>query len=211
MDHPRLVGIFLAAGKSSRMGCSKLNLPLGNKFVGSMAFEAALDSNLDITIAVTRKGDSLHWFTPFSKMKGWRLLECQHADEGLSASLKVGVRAASQLGAAGVLVILADQPNITVQMINRLVEEFSDSQDYDYISFTHKGIAKPPLLMSRKLFPFIERLEGDQGAREIIRGRERGSGKHLMPDGNDCFFDVDTMEDYQYLKEKWQSQRRWEG
>lgn len=205
MDHTRLVGIYLAAGKSSRMGCPKLNLPLGPLFVGSMALKAALDSKLDSTIVVTRKEDSLHWLTPFSNKKAWRLLECQHANEGLSASLKAGVSDASQLGAAGVVVLLADQPNITPGMINRLVEEFSACQDLDYLAYTHNGIAKPPILITSKLFTLIEKLEGDQGAREILRSRGRARGKHLTPEGNDVFFDVDTRDNYELLKEKWQS------
>ncbi|WP_413300585.1 nucleotidyltransferase family protein [Bacillus sp. 1P10SD] len=207
MDHTRLVGIYLAAGRSSRMGCSKLNLPLGNSFVGSMAFQSALDSQLGAVIAVTRKEDSLHWLAPFSERMGWRLVECDHADRGLSASLKAGVSAASQLGAFGVVVLLADQPNITYWMINRLIEEYSAFPGYSYISYTHNGVSKPPILITKRLFSLIEKLEGDQGAREIIRGKESESGKQILLESKERFFDVDTMDDYQYVKKMWQSIR----
>ncbi|MEH7438310.1 nucleotidyltransferase family protein [Neobacillus drentensis] len=211
MDHTRLVGIYLAAGRSSRMGCSKLNLPLGNRFVGSMAFQAALDSKLEAVIAVTRKEDSLHWLAPFSERKGWRLVECDKANRGLSASLKAGVSAASQLGASGVVVLLADQPNVTCWMINRLIEEFLVAPDYSYISYTHNGVSKPPILINKRIFLLIEDLEGDQGAREIIRGRESDSGKQIILESKECFFDVDTKEDYQFVKKMWQNIRGGEG
>ncbi|MEH7302266.1 nucleotidyltransferase family protein [Neobacillus drentensis] len=207
MDHTRLVGIYLAAGRSSRMGCSKLNLPLGNRFVGSMAFQAALDSKLEAVIAVTRKEDSLHWLAPFSEVLGWRLIDCDQADRGLSASLKAGVSAASQLGASGVVVLLADQPNVTYWMINRLIEEFLGAPDYSYIAYTHNGVSKPPILITKRIFSLIEDLEGDQGAREIIRGRESETGKQILLESNECFFDVDTMEDYQFVKKMWQNIR----
>ncbi|MGG3563973.1 nucleotidyltransferase family protein [Neobacillus rhizosphaerae] len=207
MDDTRLVGIYLAAGRSRRMGCSKLNLPLGDKFVGSMAFQAALDSKLDVVIAVTRKEDSLRWLAPFSERKGWRLVESDYADQGLSASLKAGVSAASKLDASGVVVLLADQPNITYGMINRLVEKYSLFPDYSYISYSHTGVSKPPILITKRFFSLIEKLEGDQGARGIIRGTESESGKQIILESNECFFDVDTMDDYQFVKKMWKNLR----
>ncbi|WP_028391396.1 nucleotidyltransferase family protein [Bacillus cihuensis] len=202
MNHSGLVGIYLAAGKSSRMGRAKLNLPVGNQFIGSMAFRAALESKLDYTIAITRKGDSLKWLAPFSKIKGWSYLECLKANQGQSASLKAGVRVAAELGAAGVVVLLADQPFVTSQMINRLVDEFKISQIVSYISFTHEGIVKPPVLFAKSLFPMLCELTGDQGARTIIREEIKEQGKKLEIKSDLHFWDIDTEEEYQLLKQQ---------
>lgn len=204
MNHFGLVGIYLAAGKSSRMGKAKLNLPVGNQCLGSMAFHAAMDSKLDATIAVTRKGDSLQWLAPFSKKKGWICLECPQADRGQSASLKAGVRVADEMGAAGVVVLLADQPFVTSGMINRLVDDFNSSHNVSYISCSHEGILKPPVLFTRRLFQMLMQLTGDQGARAIIRGEMREQGKQIEVANDLHFFDIDTEEDYHFLLKKFQ-------
>ncbi|MFJ7727676.1 NTP transferase domain-containing protein [Neobacillus sp. NPDC097160] len=195
MDHSGLVGIYLAAGKSSRMGRNKLNLPIGNQWLGSIALQAALESKLEITFAVTRKGDSLHWVAPFSQKRGLRIIECEEADCGQSASLKTGVKAAVELGAAGVVVLLADQPFVTTEVINRLIDLYQGSEEF--IAYSHYGVLKPPVLLSKRLFPRIMDLSGDQGARRLLRSA--CMGKQIKLDKDVYFFDVDTNEDYQFL------------
>ncbi|MEH7355869.1 nucleotidyltransferase family protein [Neobacillus drentensis] len=197
MDHTGLVGVYLAAGKSSRMGSNKLNLPLGNQCLGGIALRAALESRLEVTFAVTRQGDSLHWLAPFSKDEGFRILECKDADNGQSASLKVGVKAAEEFGGEGVVVLLADQPFVTTGMINRLMEEFQGSEDY--ISYLHDGVMKPPVLLARSLFSRIMELSGDQGARSLLRDDCENRGKRIEMDKSVYFFDVDTVEDYHFI------------
>ncbi|WP_042347941.1 nucleotidyltransferase family protein [Bacillus massiliigorillae] len=199
-----LVGIYLAAGKSSRMGRAKLNLPVGNQYLGSMAFHAALESKLSTIIVVTRKGESLQWLTPFLNKKGWICLECSQVDRGQSASLKAGVRLAEEIGAAGVVVLLADQPFVTSGMINRLVDDFQSSHNVSYISYSNNGILKPPALFTRRLFHMLMKLTGDQGARAIIRGEMREQGKQIEIADDLPFLDIDTEEEYHFLLKKLQ-------
>lgn len=195
MDHSGLIGIYLAAGKSSRMGSPKVNLPLGNRRLGGIALTAALESKLDVTLVVTRQGDLLQWLAPFSKSEDLRIVECVEADRGQSASLKAGVKAAAEIGAAGVVVLLADQPFVTTKMLNQLLDEFHGYEEF--ICFSHKGVLKPPVLLASCLFPRIMKLEGDQGARSLLRSG--CSGKQIKLNKDIYFFDVDTKEDYQFL------------
>ncbi|MGG1674467.1 NTP transferase domain-containing protein [Neobacillus sp. NRS-1170] len=203
MDSSRLVGIYLAAGKSTRMGRNKLNLPIDEQWLGSLALRAAVASKLEHTIIVTRIGDSLKWLAPFSNRKDISILVCEEADQGQSVSLKSGVKAAEELGADGVVILLADQPFVTSAMINRLVDEFSASNEYSHLSYSQNGISKPPVLLGRKLFPSLMELEGDQGARSLIRGAQALKGKQVELNGGIYFFDIDTFDDYQALLEIW--------
>lgn len=211
MKQSEVVGIYLAAGKSSRMGVNKLNLPIGNQFVGSMAFKAALESKLKTTIAVTRKGDPLHWLTPFLNKKGWSLLECMEADHGQSASLKAGVLAARERGAEAVVILLGDQPLVTCHSINDLIAQHKAAPDLAFIAYLHHGIPKPPVLMTKRFFSSIEELTGDQGARAIIRQAQHGQGKLMEMNEAAFFYDVDTKENYQDLLENWKASVSWEG
>lgn len=196
MDRPRIVGVYLGAGKSSRMGRNKLELPFGNTCLGSLGMQAALHSKLDWTIAVTRQGDWLQWLAPFSKNRGWSSLRCHEADHGLSASLKAGVNAAIGLGADAVVVMLADQPFVTERLLNRMIEWYVISPDSAFVAVSKM----PPILFSKKVFPELLQLQGDRGARELLNGKWEELGIFLSC--SEKFFkqDIDTVEEYEFFR-----------
>lgn len=62
MRSPYLIGVFLAAGKSRRMGQNKLALPLKGENIGSLSLKTALSSRLDHVLVVERtEHASLEW------------------------------------------------------------------------------------------------------------------------------------------------------
>jgi molybdenum cofactor cytidylyltransferase len=189
----KVIGIYLAAGKSTRMGRNKLDLPFQNDLLGSAAFHSALDSKLDITFVITRKGDPLRFLAPFSKRSGWSYFRC--ADEKLSSSLKLGVKKAAEWGADAVVVMLADQPFVTTECINRLVSEFQTHPTTLFVSASQKGVCKPPVLFSKACFPKLMALHGDEGARAFLRSNVGESVEF-----DDLIFqDVDTWKDYESI------------
>ena len=131
-------------------------------------------------------------------------MECLESSQGQSASLKAGVGVADEMGAAGVIVLLADQPFVTREIINHLVDEFASSHIVSYISCSHEGMLKPPVLFARSLFPMLMELTGDQGARAVIRGEMREQGKQIEVENNIHFLDIDTEEEYQFLLKRLQ-------
>lgn len=188
-----IIGVYLAAGMSTRMRKNKLNLPFRNAYIGSMAFQAALESKLDWTLAVTRKGDPLHWLDPFSKSEGWCILQCPDAEKGQGYSLKNGVKAASAMGAGAIVVLLADQPLVSSSIINRMLENYKEP----YTAASKNGVPMPPVIISRKLFPAVMELSGDTGARSLLR-RQGGHGFLLELDDK-IFMDIDSEDDYHHL------------
>jgi molybdenum cofactor cytidylyltransferase len=192
----KVIGIYLAAGKSTRMGRNKLDLPFQNDLLGSAAFRSTLDSKLTITFAITRKGDPLRFLAPFSKRSGWSYLRC--ADERLSASLKLGVKKAEEWGADAVVVMLADQPFVTTECINRLVAEYQTHPSTLFVSASKKGVCKPPVLFSKVCFPTLMELHGDEGARAFLRNNVGESVEF-----DDLIFqDVDTWKDYESINRR---------
>jgi molybdenum cofactor cytidylyltransferase len=83
-----------------------------------------------------------------------------------------------------------------MEMINQLIKESVHSQNIPYFSFTQKGISMPPVLFTRSMFPALLELEGDQGARSLIR---KGVGKKIVLEEDIYFLDVDTEEDYRTI------------
>ncbi|MGG5254368.1 NTP transferase domain-containing protein [Neobacillus sp. SM06] len=200
MNSPRIIGVYLGAGRSRRMGQNKLELPFGELCLGSWGLRAAIESELDWIIAVTRKGDGLQWLAPFSKKKGWGCLCCEKADEGQSASLKAGVKAAMVMGADAVVVMLADQPFVDCLLLNRLVKGFRESSDRAFVA----AALQPPVLLANKMVADVFRLEGDRGAGCLLRGKWRKQGKVIGLRDRLCLLDIDTVEEYEiYRGEGW--------
>ncbi|WP_267897395.1 NTP transferase domain-containing protein [Peribacillus glennii] len=60
----RIIGIYLAAGESKRMGLDKRSLPLNQIPLGSVALKQALYSKLHHIVVVMRNEDSSDWLLP---------------------------------------------------------------------------------------------------------------------------------------------------
>jgi molybdenum cofactor cytidylyltransferase len=207
MNVPRIIGIYLAAGKSARMGTDKLTLPFAGKYLGSVALKTALHSHLHHVIVVAKEGDSLDWIAPeLFTSKKWSIVSCSHSSYGQAHSLICGLKQAIQLQAKAVIVLLADQPFVTKTMINELLFHYK-LHPAPYITFTNQGIPMPPTLFSAKTFSGLLQLTGDEGARKLIRERWQGKGRMLEYKDPDIFFDIDTKEDYLLAIDKWERKR----
>ena len=118
----KIVGIYLAAGNSSRMGSHKLALPVGTMTVGSLALETALKSQLDEIFVITKDTDDADWLPEEMKSDArCSIIKCSTAHEGQSESLRCGIQQAQAHHADAVIIMLADQPFITVQMIEEMI------------------------------------------------------------------------------------------
>ncbi|MDP4084328.1 MAG: nucleotidyltransferase family protein [Bacillota bacterium] len=198
MKKPKIIGIYLAAGKSSRMGKSKLDLPVGNLSLGSKALQEALRSDFDFTIVISREGDLLKWLFPFATKGGWGYLKCKDENIGQSISIKAGLKVAMNCRADAVVILLADQPFVTSDGINRLITEFKGNSEVAFVASTNIGVIKPPILFAKSLFFELQSLEGDKGARSLLRGKWKKQGKKLEYE-HKYFIDVDTCEDYSII------------
>jgi molybdenum cofactor cytidylyltransferase len=178
------------------MGQPKLSINLSNEErLGSKALKAAFLSELSHIVIVTRASDSLEWlpseYADENALKKSQVIVCNEADLGISNSLRSGLGAAELLDADAVLVVLADQPFINAEMINKLINEYSKNPAHDYIASGDAGRKKPPILWSRSMFPKLATLSGDEGARHGILVDEPLSYR---------FMDADTLEDLERIK-----------
>jgi molybdenum cofactor cytidylyltransferase len=191
-----VVGVVLAAGKATRMGGSKVVRPVGGRPMVERVVDAALASRLDGTIVVIgNEGDEVERILTGRPV---RLVENLAFADGLSTSVHAALRSLGpDCGAA--LFLLADQPFVSAGLIDRLLEE--------YVA-TGKPIVRPevdgrpgnPVLFSARLFPELLRETGDRGGREVV---ERHLAEvHVVPvDDPALCLDVDTLEDYERLRE----------
>lgn len=116
---------------------------------------------------------------------------------GQSTSLKAGIRALP--GVAGVLVMLADMPALEPTRLERLRQAIQARGPRSVaVAASLQGQVLPPVYLSAQLFPEIQKLRGDQGARAILRAYEERVERVEWGAGP-WFTDVDDWPTYRHL------------
>ena len=96
------------------------------------------------------------------------------------------------------MIILGDQPDVSREVIDRLLET-QTSSGLPAAALSFDGLLHPPVVLSRELWGDIEALEGDVGCRALVRAHPElvaavaadGPGGHPI--------DIDTREDFERL------------
>ena len=169
-------GIILAAGESKRFGEPKQLLRLDGRFLIERVLQAALESNLDFVVLVLgcehdRIQRSLLKRTGHPKCA---VLVNPDYRYGLSSSLKAGI-ARIQLDFPSAMFLLGDQPMVSAALINRLLQQFAQSEKSICVP-AHRGTRGNPALFAKPHYPAILNLTGDTGARSRCPpGRSRAA------------------------------------
>jgi molybdenum cofactor cytidylyltransferase len=165
MSAESLFTVVLAAGKSSRFGSLKqLQEYAGNSLVGR-AVRLAEETCGPRSILVAGK-DWKEVAASCAPLRGFMVVNSEYED-GIASSISCGVRAVSSIADA-VLLMLADQPLITQEHLQDLVGNWRDSPD-SIVASAYAGTSGPPVIFPRRYFAQLMALEGDQGARSIIK------------------------------------------
>lgn len=187
-------GLLLAAGSSSRLRQPKQLLEFKGKTLLRHAAEALAESICDPVVVVlgAETEKSPH------EIEGLSVVPCinENWKSGMSSSIKTGlaklVEIAPEIDA--VLISLCDQPLVTAEMLNCFGKKFAAS-GANVIAAKYNGVAGVPALFSRELFGDLSRLDGDKGARDLIRNR----ADLVTIDLPEAAFDIDTPADKDLL------------
>ncbi len=188
--HDCAAAIILAAGQSRRMGGpNKLLARFGGEPLIRRMARRAISSKADPVIIVTghRAGDIKH------TLDGLDVQIVHNPDfaEGLATSLKTGLQAVPE-HAHGALVLLADMPEITPAIMDRLIDAFRARQGPAIVLPTIAGKRGNPVLWSRDFFPELMTVTGDTGARHILARHEEAVERVEI--GAAAGVDIDTPE-----------------
>jgi len=158
-------GLVLAAGRGRRFGSAKqLATYRGRPLLEhALAAMAAASSLADRVVVLGAHADAI---LATIDLHGVRPVLAPDWSEGQSASLRAGVRALEDHVDA-IVITLGDQPNITPQAID-LVVQARDPQNADAVRATYAGRPGHPVVMERSLLTSAMSLHGDQGARELL-------------------------------------------
>jgi molybdenum cofactor cytidylyltransferase len=184
-----VAAVILAAGGSTRMGRPKLALPVRGTPMIRRAAQAALASRCREVIVVL--GANADVYEPLLDGLEVRILRNPDPAEGMGSSIRVGVGAVSA-EADGVVMLLADQPLVTAEVIDRLLEVAVTDRKRIVASAYHNTVG-PPAYFHRALFLDLLTLEGDRGARSVIEAYPREGVAVPLPDH--VATDIDTADD----------------
>ena len=188
-------GIILAAGASTRFGSPKQLLDWkGKPFVRQVA-ETALQAGLWPVVVVTGS----HAAEIESALIGLPVNVAYNAEyqQGQSTSIRAGVNALPHNTGASVF-LLADQPQIPVDVIRALIESHSHGMQAILAPLVLEERRANPVLMDRVTFPDLLKITGDVGGRAIF---DKHRVEYLPWHDDILLFDVDKPEDYQRLKD----------
>lgn len=121
----QVFGLVLAAGQSKRMGQQKLLLKVDeDKTLIQHVLNNAAKADLDGFLVVVSASDE--HLKQVTTDPAWQQVVNPHAKEGMSTSIRVGVSMLERSTADAVVVLLGDMPDVTTEVINRVVNRFRD-------------------------------------------------------------------------------------
>lgn len=166
---PKIAGILLAAGKSTRMGANKLLTPVDGKAMVRHSAEALLASSAAPVLVVT--GHERERVETALNGLDVRFIDNPAYATGLASSLKAGI-AALPKDVDGAVVALGDMPLVAGRHVNRLIAAFSPAERRTIIVPVHAGERGNPVLWGREYFAEMLTLDGDRGAKSLMESHE---------------------------------------
>jgi molybdenum cofactor cytidylyltransferase len=194
-ENPFISAVLLAAGSSSRLGPgNKLLLPIRGKSIIRRSAENILRTGVNELIVVAGK-DMGPINYELRQLKAQVVLNRNYI-LGISSSIITGIRAVNPL-TEGVIILLADQPNIQPDTINRFLQAFHTSGKR-IIAARYNGVLGNPVLFHRSMFSELHALQGDVGAQRLLHTRADEIEEVSIADHE--IFDMDTPDDYKRMK-----------
>ncbi|CAA2137307.1 nucleotidyltransferase family protein [Hyphomicrobium sp. ghe19] len=188
----KLAAVILAAGRSSRFeNGHKLLAEIDGVSMVRRVCSALAQSKIGDIILVTGANDDR-----VAKAAGhgrWRIVENPDARDGLSTSLRAGLRNIDPTS-DGLLVALADMPGISSALIDTLVSAFEINPDAIVFPASPDGRRGHPIIWPRSLFAALQTVSGDSGGRSVVADH-RDLWRPVACDDPGAFADIDTRAD----------------
>ena len=190
-----IAAVLLAAGGSSRLGRSKQLVRYRGRTLLRRAAEAALDGGCDRVIVVLG-ADAERLREELDGLSVTPLLN-ERWSEGMAGSIRVGVEEVlrGDEPAEGVLLLLCDQPHLSAVVVGRVLAAFDGRPDR-CVACEYDQTVGPPTLFGRDWHNALLRLEGDHGAKRLLRDAGEALVRVPWPDGA---VDIDRSADVDCL------------
>ena len=190
--------LILAAGESRRMGQAKQLLPWGETTLLGHALEQAIQTPLSRKYLLL--GARAQHIMEEVDISGFIPLINPDWQEGMGTGISYALRKMLHdiPELKGVLIMLADQPDVDNFLLGNLLERF-DASDKPMLACAYREKAGVPAIISGEHLEYLTTLEGDKGARELFTEQREHLDLFELPS---VLQDIDDPETYRTLHRK---------
>ena len=165
-NQPRnIFAAILAAGDASRFGSTKQAAMLDGVPLVRKAIETAADVCGERVITIIGH-DPESVLGAVGAAPGFIVVNENYRD-GLGTSIAVAAQTCRKYADA-ILLLLADQPLVTAEHLQALIDNWSGADD-EIVATAFANTLGPPVLFPSGSFSALAALAGDQGARQVLR------------------------------------------
>lgn len=189
--------LILAAGNSSRLGEPKQLVEFNGKPLICHIIEQALFVKAHSVFVVLGGNKSV--ILPKISHLPVTIIDHEDWKKGMGSSIATGVRKIQekQPKTTGIVTVLCDQPFVSADLIYQLIAKQKET-DADLVAAQYAGDLGVPAFFSQSIFPKLLLLNGQVGAKKIIRKHLSTAKFVAFPEG---IFDVDTPADLVRIEE----------
>ncbi len=187
--------IILAAGNSSRFGSTKQLLHFNNKSLLQHVIDEAIESGAGPVIIVT--GANAEGIEKSITQGNFNIVHNENWEEGMASGIVAGVKQAISLNnhVERIIIAVCDQPFVSASLFKQLHETHAKSLK-NIIASSYADTIGTPALFTQKYFDALMSLQGEEGAKKILKANAEDVAVIEFPEGA---IDIDTKEDYNKL------------
>ena len=191
--------VILAAGASFRMKSIKQLLPWKKTTLLGNAIQQGLLAKIDTIYVVL--GANTDVIRPEIKDFNIEIIYNESWELGMGKSIACAmnfiINSPTQFD--GILITLADQPLLMASHYNKMIDKFTENGT-KIIATKQDTTIGVPALFNRKYVDQLSLLNKDKGAKAVIK---KNMDNVLLVDTNGITVDVDTINNYKELYEKY--------
>lgn len=160
---PAVHCVIMASGFSRRFGGNKLLHPVEGVPLFRRTFSALPPKLFGKAAVVSQYEEILQG----AAENGYLTSLNTRAEEGIAASLRLGLSAVID-GADGVLFAVCDQPYLTAESVQKLLQKFEENPD-KIVALAAENRRGNPVIFPAAFFPELLSLTGDTGGSAVIK------------------------------------------